>query len=253
MRRGGFVYRWNGETSLWDAAPPGTLPEFMRRPGFTSLGGPAIVLYSLFGAFLVVTLLSLAADIFHFATLNRVLDGESVSTGDRDMAEGLYASGKLLQAMLMLAIGPFFIWWTRRATCNVAALGAESPTFSPGWAIGWWFIPIANWFQPLRVLNQAWRASDPNAVLQGGAAWRKARLTPLIPTWWVAYQVFSTLWSASVSAMDAENQTAQQQSDLVALGIVSDVLMLVAAALAVAVVVTLTKRQDAANRLQGGA
>ena len=252
MHRAGVVYRWNGTTSLWDLAPLLTIPEFMRRPRFTSLRGPALVLYSLFGLFIVVSLLAIGADIYHFAKLDEVAGGGFVSIDDRDAAEALYVVTKFFQSLCILAIAPFFIWWTRRATCNVAALGAESPTFSPGWAVGWWFIPFANWVQPLRVLNQAWRAADPAAVAQGGQAWRSARLTPLLPIWWIGYQLVSFGWSIAVGSLDAENQTSEEQANIVAFALVSDIALIVVAGLAVAVVATLTRRQDAANRLVAG-
>ena len=47
--------------------------------------------------------------------------------------------------------------------------GSVVPGLLP-WAVGWWFVPIAAWFQPFRVIRQAWRA-----------AWSPAGVEPLSP------------------------------------------------------------------------
>ena len=54
--------------------------------------------------------------------------------------------------------------------------------YSPGWAVGWWFIPVAWWVMPFRTMRELWLASGPEA---GAADWGTHRLTPLIPLWWM--------------------------------------------------------------------
>lgn len=48
--------------------------------------------------------------------------------------------------------------WTYRATANAHAFRKGLQT-SPGWAVGWYFIPFANLFKPLMSMKDVWRAS----------------------------------------------------------------------------------------------
>jgi hypothetical protein len=60
----------------------------------------------------------------------------------------------------------------RRAYRNLPALGAESPRFSSGWAVGAWFVPFLNLVRPKQIMDDIWRASDPALPAHPGAAWK---------------------------------------------------------------------------------
>jgi hypothetical protein len=75
-----------------------------------------------------------------------------------------------------------FLMWIHRSHRNLSAFGAQGLTFTPGWAVGWWFIPIFNLFRPFQIVREIWQASDPG--MPAGAAWRRAPSSPLIGWWW---------------------------------------------------------------------
>ena len=55
-----------------------------------------------------------------------------------------------------------FCIWIYRANYNARQLGATDMQFSPGWAVGWNFIPIANLWKPYQAMREIWQASaDP--------------------------------------------------------------------------------------------
>jgi len=219
----------------------------MRRPKFTSLRTPAGWLYGLLGAFMVATLLAMAADGNLLAVADRDAAGY-VPYKEVEEADQLYWAAKVLQWLLSLAIPGFFIWWTRRATCNVRALGAARPDFSPGWAVGWWFVPIAAWFQPFRVLRQAWRASDASLGTEESEDWRHAGMSGWLAVWWILYLVVATLWNGVSGRPDAEMMEAETIADLASVVLVLDALMVVVTVLTLWVVAALTSRQEEANR-----
>ena len=247
MDRAGATYRWDAGNASWAIEPPTNVPYFMRRPRFTPLSTPATWLYVLFAAFIFASVLAMGADIYQYATLEQVDRGEFVSTTDRDAATAIFGGMKVLQYLAVMGIAGVFIWWVRRATCNVRALGAEKPEFSPGWSVGWWFIPFANWVQPVRVISQAWRASDPTLPADETPGWRKAKLSPLVPIWWLGWLIGNNAWSIAFSSIDENSMTISEQSNLVALVLVLDIVMLVVAALSIWLVAALTRRQSVAN------
>ena len=77
--------------------------------------------------------------------------------------------------------------WTHRANRNARALGATHLQFTPGWAVGWFFIPIANLWKPRQVMREIWHAShDP----RGGPD----ETTPaLVSNWWTLWLVTNIL------------------------------------------------------------
>lgn len=66
----------------------------------------------------------------------------------------------LLEILLRLLTIIFFLIWLYRAFNNLPALQARNLEFSPGWAVGWWFIPFANLVKPYQVMGELWNASD---------------------------------------------------------------------------------------------
>lgn len=71
----------------------------------------------------------------------------------------------------IVALGFFivFFWswivigrWKFRAMANLRARG-EKTKISPGWAVGWYFIPIAWLWKPLEAMSEIWRLSMQRA------------------------------------------------------------------------------------------
>lgn len=49
--------------------------------------------------------------------------------------------------------------WTYRAMKNLYTAGSNVPEMSPGWAVGWYFIPFANLVQPARGMSQIYHGT----------------------------------------------------------------------------------------------
>ena len=63
--------------------------------------------------------------------------------------------------LVYVATATVFIIWQHRLATNAVALRGPLG-LGPGWAIGSWFIPLANLVLPFLQLNQSARASDPD-------------------------------------------------------------------------------------------
>ena len=109
-------------------------------------------------------------------------------------AGGPWAVG-ILVSLASLGVGIAFIVvflvWFHRVYTNLAARGVHGGP-SAGWAIGCWFIPVANFFLPLRPMRFAWDANRPSGERGGNGiviGWSVA---------WVAYNLL-TLAAAIVA------------------------------------------------------
>jgi hypothetical protein len=84
----------------------------------------------------------------------------------------------LLLAMIITMVS--FSFWLYRAYQNLPALGAQEVRYSPGWAVGFYFIPILNLFRPCQAMLDIWRGSDPARV----PPLREATPATLVGWWW---------------------------------------------------------------------
>src|SRR5688572_11211669 len=54
----------------------------------------------------------------------------------------------------------YYMMWQYRAYWNARASRFDPSLMTPGWSVGWWFIPIVNLFMPRRILRDLWAATD---------------------------------------------------------------------------------------------
>ena len=75
--------------------------------------------------------------------------------------------------------------WIYLANSNAHALGAEGMQFTPAWAIGWYFVPLANLWKPYQAMKEIWQASAT------GTDWREVK-APALLRWWWGFWLLST-------------------------------------------------------------
>ena len=99
----------------------------------------------------------------------------------------------VMQALLQLLVLVLFVtdtilfcMWIYRTASNNLALGAQGQEFTPGWAVGYMFIPVANLFMTYRSVLEVWSTShDPSG--------QAAAPRPLPVLWWWITYLFSGL------------------------------------------------------------
>lgn len=150
-------------------------PYVFRSP--TTLGNG---LRGVLAAFVLLTLAVVAVMLHGLQLLQQGID-TGISTGLQDELAG---TGRLqlnlfrLQLVLMLAC---YLWagsWVHRVACNVRALGAKGLDDSPGWAVGWYAVPVMNLMRPMRAMTQVWLASH------APTRWQKLGTPRLLMAWW---------------------------------------------------------------------
>jgi hypothetical protein len=61
--------------------------------------------------------------------------------------------------LLFVASVVLVAMWIHRAHANLAEAGIVGLEFTPGWAVGWYFIPFANLVKPFQAMRELWKAS----------------------------------------------------------------------------------------------
>ena len=87
----------------------------------------------------------------------------------------------IIQFSLYIITGIVFLRWIYFSNSNSRSLGASGMQFTPGWAIGYYFVPFLNFYKPYRAMKEIWKTSkDPNN-------WQSIETPSLIKEWWVLW------------------------------------------------------------------
>lgn len=127
---------------------------------------------------------------YHFLTA-RELD-PYVDLGTMSSAFSLAVLGvSLAQIGGLIASVILVSMWTYRAMKNLHIAGAVAASMSPGWAVGWYFIPIANLWKPFEGMLQIWRGSHH-------LAGRPEKVAAYVGWWWATWIVSNFLANISL-------------------------------------------------------
>jgi hypothetical protein len=96
--------------------------------------------------------------------------------------DGLAAGLLSVSLAATLAAAVAVMCWLHRAWTNLASLPDVRRRWSPGWAVGAWFIPVANAVLPALVFHHAAYRSVPPR--ERGA---RRTMTLLVVVWWVTF------------------------------------------------------------------
>ena len=124
--------------------------------------------------------------------------------------------------------------WLYRLIQNVPALGGGTPSVTPGWAVAWWFIPLANLFKPYQVVKDAWQRLALSAV--GNKAGR-------ILAWWLLWIVGNN--AANVLARLPAPRSVEAFNSQAVFNVIVDALIVAAGILFVLIIRELEHRSQA--------
>jgi heme/copper-type cytochrome/quinol oxidase subunit 2 len=208
-------------------------------PAFCSLEAPAHRAKRGLIVAILVAVVSLVADFQQWSLTKRIA-AHDATLHDITVNDRIQAALGLAQLVTFLLAAILFLRWFHRAYANLRALGADGLPHGPGWAVGYWFVPIINLVRPATVACDIWNASDPGA---DPVSWRRRKHPAFVLAWWLTFLLAGIITRAGVQLWNgADDPTALRQAAIVFL--VADVFFLVAGTLAVTFVRRTTARQQ---------
>jgi hypothetical protein len=121
--------------------------------------------------------------------LQRAARGEAIPDGEAAASEirqgivgGAYFVTFALTAIMFLRL----IYLSNR---NARILGANGMRFTPAWAVGWYFVPIASLWKPYQAVKEIFKASHPDF----GTDWQQAPSPGVLPLWWMLWVISSAV------------------------------------------------------------
>jgi hypothetical protein len=154
---------------------------------------------------------------------------------DPSPLENLYSVALVSHSVVTLGTIVVFAMWIYRAAANVVTAGVPGFNYTPGWSVGWYFVPFANLVQPFIAMRQIWNASH-------GGAEDINRGDPILTLWWTAWLTSNITANVSVQLSLRATDPAMYQTS-VYFGMASSVLSLVLMVVGIRLVEFITAAQ----------
>ena len=143
-----------------------------------------------------LTALDLAAAVIHYGTIGSALPDLDAPAGPAPAALSDLAgpTGRMLFigtcAVALASLIPYFMW------VHQAALNSRNFSsifrFTPRWAVGCSFVPVASFYQPCRLLQEVWKIS------RNPRTWHNDRASVLVGFWWGLWLLLAVLYGAAI-------------------------------------------------------
>ena len=118
---------------------------------------------------IVLQLVAIGLTFMHIDLLYKIMEETTaVARAQQQAGEARAAVMRIMQLATFAVAAVAFLIWLYRAYKNLKPLGAE-PRYSPAWAVGAFIVPLVNLFLPFQIVQEMWRASDPDTIAVTGA------------------------------------------------------------------------------------
>lgn len=107
------------------------------------------------------------------------------------------------EVLAMLITFVVLLMWVYRTHANLFPLGASPLEFSSGWAVGWFFVPIANLVKPYQAASEIWSNSQPNRLLG------QVEIGTQLVGWWWGLRIISGIAGRVLTTVSNHADTAE--------------------------------------------
>ena len=141
-----------------------------------------VAVVSMMSGYLEYELLSDYQNGVYTSQEQAIADGEA-----SDQRQGIIG---IIYLIVFVVSGILILRWIHRANYNAWQLGAENMKFSPGWSIGYYFIPILTLWKPYQAMKEIWKASKEPSN------WESQETSGILPLWWALWLISNALGQA---------------------------------------------------------
>lgn len=138
---------------------------------------------------IAVSVIAIISGVMEHSVLSDMQDGNFASQAEMmqvaEASDTRQAIVGTIQFLIYVVSGIWILRWIYVACSNARSLAAGPVKFSPGWSVGWYFIPFLNLWKPYQAMKEIWRVSanpgNPDIGDDSG----------LLSLWWFLYIVVS--------------------------------------------------------------
>lgn len=193
-----------------------------------------VAVVSIISNYLEYGLLSDFQNGLYISKKQAVIDGQT-----NDLRQGIVG---IIYFMVFIIAGILILRWIHRANYNARQLGAENMRFTPGWSIGYYFIPVLSLWKPYRAMDEIWKAS------KNPSDWESQEAGGILPIWWTLWLISNFLGQA-IFRLSMHAEEIQELINLNIITQISDILDIPLALVLLAIVNKISYMQK--NQLSG--
>lgn len=134
---------------------------------------------------IVIAAISLVGDYMEYQLLSDLQDGIYLSSeearADATVSDQRQQVIGICYLIVFVISAILILRWIYKSNINARNLGAKNMTFSPGWSVGYYFIPILTLWKPYQAMKEIWKAS------KAPSDWEHQNEGGFLSIWW-------TLW-----------------------------------------------------------
>lgn len=164
-----------------------------------------VAVVSIISGYLEYELLSDYQNGVYTSQEKAIADGEA-----SDQRQGIVG---IVYLVVFVISGFLILRWIHRANYNARQLGAENMEFTPGWSIGYYFIPILTLWKPYQAMKEIWKAS------KSPSNWESQNTSGIVPMWWTLWLISNLLGQAIFRF----SKHAEELNELMNLNIVTQI------------------------------
>lgn len=120
-----------------------------------------------------------ASALSQWHLLNQSMQGHPISSEVARANDGRHLTIVAALAVMVLITAVLYFNWLYNSVRNVLEVRGKAMRATPGWAIGYWFIPIVNFFRPYQTVVELWERSSEGIKVK--------EIPPPIGLWWLTY------------------------------------------------------------------
>jgi hypothetical protein len=208
-----------------------------RDRRFRSVRKLGIGLVALLGLSVVLAAVAVVLRVSEIDLLQRIRRGELVPAEEASRSDDRVAAVTITAFVVLLVTGIVWFVWQHRSQSNLHAARLRELEYTPGWAVGWWLIPFANFVKPFQTMRERWKASG------GEERWRHSPTWSVIGWWWAAW-ILGLVLDRVASVVVGGAATLDALISGSRLFLANEMITVITAFLAIAIVRAVTERQE---------
>lgn len=156
--------------------------------------------------FVVLDIGGIVNQILDLAIISRAIAGQPATEAEVQGSATRAAGWMGINALMLISAAVVFLTLVGRLNHNARILGAERLSQTPGFAVGCYFIPIANIWLPYQGMQEIWKVA-----MHGPEKWKRGDGSTLVGVWWLL-RIGSVVIDRVVLTMARSNDLSVLQS-----------------------------------------
>lgn len=213
----------------------------ITRPPYASGQWRSNAIVWLFAGGIVINLVLIWHNLSNYQILGRVLKGMPFGEKEASQYDLTALYYQALAGTWYVTTAIFFLMWVHRMHRNLWAFGIPNLKFTPGWSVGWYFIPFANLFKPFQAMRELYYQSN---TAWSDADWQNQRTPAFIQSWWALFLLMGFVGRTLKRTQDSAESIGDLQIHAVAFA-ANNIIAILAGLLAIYVVLSIQRLQQA--------